>query len=384
MGEVTAVQHVACAPARVTPTQIDARNPADYGEISMTPESSRPPLVRRAFVCAVMLALAFSAACSDSTTEAPPPPPQTSEITVDASTATAYVRLGDPSVVVPAAAPDLASGPYDLAFFGTSVRLGTGVAAFCLCANANGTVSQLQAMTPANQLAAFDAVGAADIPASSSFAADGIIRAVNGWVAGAGTAATVVPNRSWIIRRTSGASVVLGKFRVTTIAGATTSDAGRVTVEYAVQPSPGAPFGPVSTSTLDVSKAVPEFVSVELNLSSGPVSNGTGELSFQGYEIIVSPGVTALLDPSTPFAQITADYAATAPAVAFRSDTPGGVFTTSPWYRYNITGTDNQIWPNFNVYLIRRNTLFYKVQITGYYGPNGAPRQVTVRSAPIQ
>ena len=87
---------------------------------------------------------------------------------------------------------------------------------------------------------------------------------------------------------------------------------------------------------------------------------------------------------TTPFANIDATYAATAPAQAYRADEFGGVFTTNRWYKYNITGTDNQIWPTFNVYLIKKGSSIYKVQLTGYYGANGAARQITLRYRKIQ
>ena len=69
--------------------------------------------------------------------------------------------------------------------------------------------------------------------------------------------------------------------------------------------------------------------------------------------------------------------------VAWTVDSFGGVFVTSPWYRYNITGTDNQIWPNFNVYLIKDGDAVYKVQIISYYGPTGTSRQITLRTSRV-
>jgi hypothetical protein len=194
-----------------------------------------------------------------------------------------------------------------------------------------------------------------------------------------------VPTRSWIIRRATGASVLLGKFRVLTISGATAASAGNVTVEYAMQPSAGAPFGPGATLTLNLAGG-PVF----LDLTTGQVPEGSAwDIRLSGFEIRTNGGVSgtggvsALLDDSTPFTQITVQYASTAPAVAYRSDAYGGVFVSSPWYRYNITGTDNQIWPNFNVYLVRRGETVFKVQVTSYYGPSATPRQITVRSARV-
>ena len=341
-------------------------------------------------IAAAGIALAALVACSDSSTEPPPPPPETSEITVDASAAPAYIRLGDPATAVSVSDPSTSTA-WDLSLFATSVTVNGGAAgpggvtAYCLCANAAVTASELQAMTPANQLAAFDAVTAASVPAASNFVADALNPAVSGWVAGTAAAAAAVPGRSWIIRRGTG-GVILGKFRVTAVSGATATSAGSITVEYAIQPSSGAAFGAAETRTIDLSGGP-----VHLSLSSGPVSaSGAWDLRLSGYEIRTnggvsgSGGVSAVLDTTTPFSEITASYASTAPAVAYRSDAYGGVFVTSPWYRYNITGTDNQIWPTFNVYLIRRGEEVFKVQLTGYYGATGTPRQITVRSVQVQ
>jgi len=351
----------------------------------MTHRSPRRSFVRRALAGAG-LGVTF-AACSDSTTE-PPPPPVTAELTVDASVAPAYVKLGDPSTAVTITDPSASTG-WDLAFLATSVTLNGGAAGpggvtgFCLCANANATVGDLQTMTPANQLAAFEGVTSAQVPSATPFIADALNPAINGWVTGTASSASVVSTRTWIVRRTAG-GVILAKFRVTAVSGATLASAGNVTVEYAIQPSNGAAFGPVITRTIDVSNPV------YLDLASGPVSaTSTWDLRLSGYEIRVNGGVSgtggvgAVLDESVPFSQLTAQYASFAPAVAYRSDSYGGVFVTSPWYRYNITGTDNQIWPNFNVYLVRRGDTIFKVQIISYYGPSGTARQITVRSSRV-
>jgi hypothetical protein len=351
----------------------------------MMPLSPRPRFVRRAVAAA---ALAIVPACSDSTTE-PPAPPVTSELTVDASAAPAYVKLGDPASSVSVADPS-SSTEWDLAFFATGVTVNGGAAgrggvtAHCLCANASATVAELQAMTPANQLAAFEAITSTNVPASTAFIADELNPAIHGWFTGTAASAAAVPTRSWIIRRTAG-GVILGKFRVTAVSGATPTTAGTITVEYAIQPTAGAAFGAVTTRTVDLTGAP-----VYLDLATGPVSSTANwDLRLTGYEIRLNGGVSgtggvsAVIDESTPFTQITAQYASSAPPVAYRSDSYGGVFVNSPWYRYNITGTDNQIWPNFNVYLIRRGETVYKVQIISYYGPTGTSRQITLRSSRV-
>jgi hypothetical protein len=169
----------------------------------MTHHFPRRPFVRHA----AWAAMAVVAACSDSTTE-PPAPPVTSELTVDASATPAYVKLGDPATVVTVADPST-STEWDLAFFATGVTVNGGAAgpggvtAACLCANANATAGELQTMTPANQLSAFEAVTSVTIPASTSFVADVLSPAISGWFTGTGASATAVPTKSWIVRRTA-------------------------------------------------------------------------------------------------------------------------------------------------------------------------------------
>ena len=352
----------------------------------MMSTSLHPRFVRRTLAAA---ALAIIPACSDSTTE-PLPPPITSELTVDASAAPAYVKLGQPSTTVSVTDPS-SSSEWDLAFFATGVTVNGGAAgpggvtAFCLCANANASVAELQAMTPANQLAAFDAVTSSNVPASTAFVADALNPAISGWFTGTGASTVAVPTKSWIIRKTVNGSVILGKFRVTSITGATATSAGSVTVEYAIQPSTGTAFGATTTRTFDLAAGP-----VYLNLASGQVSaTSAWDLKLSGFEIRLNGGVSgtggvsAVIDETTAFSQITSQYASFAPAVAYRSDSFGGVFVTSPWYRYNITGTDNQIWPNFNVYLIKDGETVYKVQIISYYGPTGTARQITLRTSRV-
>jgi hypothetical protein len=59
------------------------------------------------------------------------------------------------------------------------------------------------------------------------------------------------------------------------------------------------------------------------------------------------------------------------------------VFDAHPWYRYNLDG-GHQIWPTYDVFLIRRGDAVYKVQLTSYYGATGDSRQITFRYARLQ
>lgn len=333
-----------------------------------------------------VLALAFMAACSSDMSTGPAVP-VLGQITVDASAAFTYLHLADTAQVVTMANPE-ATGAWDMAFFATTVTLDGGQAGpggdegYCLCGNAAATTAQLQAMTPDNQLAAFTAVTSADIPAAGQFRADSLAPAIGGWYTGtAGPSAAVATDRAWLTLEGTGPTAVLGKFHVLSMQNPTAASPGTLTIEFAVQPSAGAAFGSVQNLSLNTA-AGPVYV----DLTTGAVTDASNwDIEVVGWTIRVNSGVSGggtfkvLVDTSTPFANIDAAYAATAPAQAFRGDSYEGVFAASPWYRYNITGADNQIWPVFNVYLVKRGTAVYKVQLTGYYAADGTPRHIGVR-----
>ncbi|MFN8581690.1 MAG: HmuY family protein [Gemmatimonadaceae bacterium] len=329
--------------------------------------------------------VAVATACGTDSSTAPTQTPTTQTLTVDASQAFAYVALGDPATTVAVTDPTTSS-TWDIGVFATAVTLNGGAAGpgsmsgYCVCQNASATTAQLQAMTPDNQLAAFDAVTTTQIPADGSFKADVLSPVIAGWYSGTAPNVTVTPSLAWIIRKGT-STAILGKFHVTSITGATATTPGTVTFEYALQPSAGAAFGAVVSKTVTVGSTPVYF-----DLAAGAVGTAAQwDIAFSGYAIRVNGGVSgggsvmAVPDNATPFANIDAAYASTAPVQAYRTDEFGGVFSSNKWYKYNITGTDNQIWPTFNVYLLKKGTSVYKVQLTGYYGLNGASRQISIR-----
>ena len=97
-------------------------------------------------------------------------------------------------------------------------------------------------------------------------------------------------------------------------------------------------------------------------------------------ESMTSEQVMAL----TANGQAAAFEAVTASDIPSDASFSATVFTEHPWYRYNLTGSDHQIWPLFHVYLIKRGTSVYKVQFTSYYNASGSPRHVTFRYARIK
>jgi len=338
-----------------------------------------------------LLLVAYSVACSDSSSTEPPPVVATTDsLVINASQSAAFVRLGRPAQVV-AIANASSSADWDMSFFATTVTLNGGAAGpgtvvgYCICARASATDDAIRLLTPASTLPDFEAVSSSSVPADSSFKRDALVPAISGWVTGSGASATIVPNRSFILREGT-TTAILAKIQISGLQQASASNAGQITFDFAIQPSTGASFGAAQTRTVDVRNGPVYF-----DLTSGSVSSAANwDLRFDGYEIRLNSGASgsgtlgAIPETSRPFSAIDATYAATAPAQAYRRDAFAGVFASTPWYRYNITGTDNQIWPTYNVYLVKRGSNVFKVQLIGYYGPSGEPRMITIRYAQLR
>lgn len=328
-------------------------------------------------------------ACTDSDPSGPDENgPET--LTVDASSDWALVAFdGEEANSVTVADPAM-SDAWDMGFFATSVMLNggaagpAGVVGHCLCQNASASDADVLGMTPESELSDFEAVSAADIPtAEDAWTGDALAPAMDGWYSYNPSTHTVSADSSqaWKVRTASGDGYA--KFRVTGIADATQQHAGEVTFEYAVQSSAGAAFEATQTDTADVSAGPVYF---DLETGSVVVETDAWDLQFEGWHIRVNGGVSgsgevgAVLAGES-FGDIT--DASDVPGQVYAGDAFGGVFDAQPWYRYNLDG-NHQIWPTFDVYLIRRGDAVYKVQLTSYYGPTGDSRQITFRYAWLQ
>ncbi len=329
------------------------------------------------------------AACSDSG-PAGPDAPEVATLTVDASQGWVYVAFSGETAERVEVADASTSAEWDMAFQATSVMLNGGaagpggVAGHCVCQNASATDAEITAMTPASELADFEAVGATQIPADgSAWESDALAPAIVGWYAYdlATHKVSAAPENVWMLRTASGSAYA--KFHVTALKGATQAHAGKVTIEYAVQPSAGAAFGETQVRVVDVSTGAVYF---DLETGAAVSADEEWDLWFEGWTIRVNGGVSgsgkagAVLSGMS-FAEVT-DASGLQPGL-YRGDGFGGVFVEHPWYRYNLEG-NHQIWPTYDVYLIRRGESVYKVQITGYYGPAGESRRVTFRYARLR
>lgn len=86
----------------------------------------------------------------------------------------------------------------------------------------------------------------------------------------------------------------------------------------------------------------------------------------------------------TAGAELATFDAVTAARIPAESSFSPDAFAAHKWYRYNLTGEDHQIWPTFDVFLIRRGSAIYKLQVTGYYDAAGNSRHVSIRSAQLR
>ncbi|HEX2211413.1 MAG TPA: HmuY family protein [Longimicrobium sp.] len=337
----------------------------------------------------LLIALLPLVACDGSpTTGNDDETPQVLSVTLDGSAGWAYADLDAASPAITVANPG-ENTEWEIAVNATSVMLNGGqagpggVLGWCLCQNESATDAQVQAFTAEGNLAAFTAVTAAAAPTdAAAWKADSLASAITGWWTYNPTTHVVSadPSRSWYVRTAGGAA--FAKLRVVALADAQRTHAGKVTLEYAVQPSATAPLGETRRTTVDVSGG-----RVYFNLSTGTVSTAAQwDIALEGYDIRVNGGASGggqagAVAATDPFPSIT--NAAAPPATVFKGDSYGGVFKARPWYRYNLTGTDHQVWPTFNVYLLKRGDRLYKVQLTSYYGPAGETRRITVRYARI-
>jgi hypothetical protein len=113
-------------------------------------------------------------------------------------------------------------------------------------------------------------------------------------------------------------------------------------------------------------------------------SNGPGDVA--AYCICQNAGATSNQIMAFTASSELADFESVTAAQIPSSSTSwsADVFNSSKWYRYNLTGSDHQVWPTFDVYLVKRGTDVYKVQLTNYYGPGGEPRRISFRYAKLR
>jgi len=332
----------------------------------------------------IVLASSLLLACNSSDVVAPRAL-DNGTFTVDARTGFVYISLADSAIVNPGPSAS-SSAAWDIALFATNVTLNggqagpAGVTGYCVCQNSNTAPSNDQwlAMTAEGEAVDFDTMSAA--PSGATFVSDVLTPALSGWYSGSGAAATANQDALYFVRLSDSSGVA--KVRVVALESPTATTAGSLTLEYAVASNGATAFGAVQTVTLDVSTAAKS-----LDLQTGQVTSDAAawDLRFDGYEARVNGGISgsgkggAAKVTTTTFA--VAVPSTTAPN-AFRIDSYAGVFGATPFYKYNLGG-DNRITPTFDVYLLKRGSTVYKLQVTNYYSPTGQARFISFRYAQL-
>ena len=333
------------------------------------------------FGLSVLLA---TTSCSDSS-PAGPEEPVISTLTLNASATWAFTAF-DGELAAPVSVGDPAtSTAWDVGFYGTSVMLNGGgagpsdVQGYCICQNDGASDEQIMDLSAEGELTAFDTASGVDIPSDEdAWTSDSLQPSIDEWYTYDFTTHTIAaaPERVWYVRTAS--DDAFAKLHVIDIANPTRTHVGEVTVEFAVQPSAGAGFEPAQAVVLDASTGA-----VDLDLETASIVEGSDDwdLRLSGFEFRVNGGVSgdgqagAVLSDEE-FEAIT--DASNAPASVYAADKFGGVFDAHRWYRYNLEG-NHQIWPTFDVFLIRTGDDVYKVQLINYYGPTGDSRQISFR-----
>ncbi|MEW5926048.1 MAG: HmuY family protein [Gemmatimonadota bacterium] len=168
-----------------------------------------------------------------------------------------------------------------------------------------------------------------------------------------------------------------------------------------------APVDPGATLTVDASSAT-AWALVDLGSparlvqAADPASSPAWDIAFRTTAVTVNGGTSGPADvvaycvcqnesatneqvktmtPESELADFQAVTRAQIPAAG--AAWSAAALDQKKWYRYNITGSDHQVWPTHDVYLVKRGEEVYKVQLTGYYGADGKPRQITFRYAKL-
>lgn len=345
-----------------------------------------------------VLACGALAACgSDSGTN--PSADPTTRITVNAAAGTTYLLLGSPAAIG-------TSANWDLSFSQLTVDANGGasgsgdVSVYCAspsCATPK-TDAQVLALTNANGLAMFDSITTANIPTDTTqFLKDEVAFAVTGWVDYVHGPPAANVDSVWSIKLASTAGAY-AKFHVTGITFGPTT----IAFQWAVQPSGQATVGTDQTQSVVLTTGSTSYVNLTTGTVTPTTAPATWDIAFQyvspsvGYNILLN--TTSGVAASSVGSFLTGGYASmtsatqigaqTIPAAAYSTDGTAGAFATYPWYRYNIDSANpHSVAPTYDVYIVKRGSVYYKVQIISFYGAggdnSGSSYHLVVRYAPL-
>lgn len=316
--------------------------------------------------------------------------PGETQINASSATAFTYFSLSDNGVV--SVTDPAASTAWDLGFRRFGVKLNSGVAGtknvlgFNLANHASADTADFLGFTADNQLAAFNAVGEADIPADGDFTAEGLGPDFSSWFRFDPVANGLVanPQAAWKLRRSASAEYAV--FRVKRIVASNVA-LDSVIFEYRLQPAGGA------LGTIDSVAVKAGTATAGANFSTDAAVDTTGcgwDLKATAdFQVLVNAGCgagTFPLDASEDFAAITAannapDYGLFLSLIS--GPIPNSFEDPHAPFLYNLAG-DNRLTPTFNIYLLKIGASVYKMQLIGYYNDSGQSGYPVVRYAKIR
>jgi hypothetical protein len=336
------------------------------------------------------LALLLPALACESDSSGPRTPDEPGVVELDAASNSTftYFRLSDGAIV--SVTDPTTSDDWDIAFRRFAVKLNSGVAGpksvlgYSLENNADATDEQVLAFTPENQLAAFEAVDAGDVPDEASFTAEGLGPDLSTWFRFDPVSGGLVANpaAAWKLRRSGG--TVYGVIRVKRIV-ATSEALDSVTFEYRLQD--GGAMGSAAERTIATTG------SHALDLTGGaavaPTGCGWDVSAAADFTISVNAGCevgTFPLDVTEDFTTLAAADDAPAYGAFFSlisGPVPNSTTDRGAPFLYNLAG-DNRLSPTFTTYLVKVASRVYKLQLINYYSASGASGHPTIRFAPVE
>lgn len=356
--------------------------------------------VRPLLPAAAVLALALAGCEGEST--APPIDTTPGELVIDASSSTGFTYFsfstgGTVTVTNPATDTN-----WDLAFRRFEIRTNSGVAgpkgvtAFNLAEASPPTAQQVIGRTAENQLPAFVAVGAAQVPPAAQFRGDDLGPDFTSWFRAVSTSLIVAnPQAVWKVRLAGGRGFAVVRVDSINVTGvASTPSLNYLRLSYRLQN--GAALGAEQRVGGAVTNQAPTYYSLATGQVVQPNGCNWDLRALNGVELQVnsSPGCgtgTFPVDVSQPFASVTrADDAPTYGAFMSRVSGPIPASFDDPKgpFLYNLVPNPNGaplLFPTYNIYLVRVGNAVYKLQVLDYYsrpeGRSGFPR---IRYARIQ
>lgn len=346
----------------------------------------------------LIAATAVLAACeSESTLPENENPGTTNQVTVNASSSTAFKYFSLATGQEVTVANPAASDAWDIAVRRYEVRLNGGVAgtkgvrAALVVDNSTEPSATLLGYTAESRLPSFNAVLQASLPAANLFATTDLAEDLSGWFRAQGASLVANPAKVWKVKRAGGGHALV---RVAEIAltGQTLSS---FRLEYRLQPAAGV-LGAVQSLTV-VPGAPGAPTKISLGTGGAVVTEGcTWDLAISSALVFtVNPGAacgagTYPAESTEGFADLTT--AADAPAYgAFVAALSGPIANSvsasaHPPFIYNIDPANpNRLTPTFNVYAVKVGGSTYKLQFVNYYNPAGGESgYLTFRYARIQ